>query len=135
MTSLALCTLEVYYRYLPLYRGIEIEPQSGIHSVFVVFRSAKARPFAERKATLLRPLRRSQRLSFHVLLRRFPIAVVRAIFQTPSAAADTRNSPTPSPPRPLPLRSSCLPRRWMKKKMTPITTANTTAIVIKTSTS
>jgi hypothetical protein len=26
MTSLALCTLEVYYRYLPLYRGIEIEP-------------------------------------------------------------------------------------------------------------
>ncbi len=25
MTSLALCTLEVYYRYLPLYRGIEIE--------------------------------------------------------------------------------------------------------------
>ncbi len=26
MTSLALCTLEVYYRYLPLYRGIDIEP-------------------------------------------------------------------------------------------------------------
>jgi len=26
MTSLALCTLEVYYRYLPLYRGIEIKP-------------------------------------------------------------------------------------------------------------
>jgi Squalene-hopene cyclase C-terminal domain/Prenyltransferase and squalene oxidase repeat len=25
MTSLALCTLEVYYRYLPLYRGIEVE--------------------------------------------------------------------------------------------------------------
>jgi hypothetical protein len=26
MTSLALCTLEVYYRYLPLYRGIDIQP-------------------------------------------------------------------------------------------------------------
>ena len=25
MTSLALCTLEVYYRYLPLYRGIEVQ--------------------------------------------------------------------------------------------------------------
>ncbi len=26
MTSLALCTLEIYYRYLPLYRGIDLEP-------------------------------------------------------------------------------------------------------------
>jgi hypothetical protein len=25
MTSLALCTLEVYYRYLPLYRSIDVE--------------------------------------------------------------------------------------------------------------
>ena len=25
MTSLALCTLEIYYRYLPLYRAIDVE--------------------------------------------------------------------------------------------------------------